>query len=104
MRVASVAYVRGGDFGRCAVTRTRDFSLTPRSSDISRDLFLMPRSSDLSRDLTLVLRLRDLSRDLSLAPRSLDLSLASNRSPELWRRLVLRSLGDSSRARFTSTL
>ena len=96
--------------------RSLDFSLTPRSRDLSRDLFLAPRSRDLSRDLSLVPRSLDLSRDFSLTPcsrdlsrdlslgRSLDLSLASNRSPELWRRLRLHSLGDSSRARFAGSL
>ena len=90
-RVASAAYVCGGVLGRRVVTRSRDFSLPPRSLDLS----LAPRSRDLSRDLFLTPRSRDLSRNLSLAPRSLDLSLASNRSPELWRRLRLRSLWDS---------
>jgi hypothetical protein len=89
-RVASVAYVRGGYFGRCAVTRSRDIShdlsLVPRSldlsqvtrlRDLSRDLFLTPRSrADLSRDLSLVTRSCDLSRDSSLVTRSRDLSLA----------------------------
>ena len=125
-RVASVANDRGDVFGRRAVTRSRDFSLPPRSldlflalrsRDLSRDLFLPPRSSDLLRDLSLVPRSRDqslelsltprsrdLSRDLSLVPPSIDLFLASNRSPELWRRLGFRYLGDSSPARFAGAL
>ena len=89
--------------------RSRDLFLTPRSRDLSRDLSVVPRSLDLSPDLSLTPRSRDLSRDFSLTPRSrdlsrdfslarsLDLSLVSNCSPELWHRLRLRSLGDSSR-------
>ena len=124
--VGSVAYVFGGVLGRRVVTRSRECSLPPRSLDLSLatrsldlslDLFLAPRSRDLSRDLSLVTRSLDLSRDFSLTTRSLDLSrdfslttrsldrsLASIRSPELWRRFVLRSLGDASRARFAGAL
>jgi hypothetical protein len=91
----SVAYVLGGVLGRRAVTRSRDFSLTTRPLDFS----LTTRSLDLSRDFSLTPRSLNLSRDFSL-----DRSLASIRSPELWRRFVLRSLGDASRARFAGAL